>query len=91
MTLLFNNASTIISSYMLILLSLIFTITSIIKFPFELYLNNKIFIVHYFIMKYVINFIQLVSPQLVDWFSQTKLYWKVPNEGYLHIYGIVIC
>jgi len=76
---------------MLILLSLIFTITSIIKFLFELYLNNKIFIVHYFIMKYVINFIQLVSPQLVDWFSQNKLYWKVPNKGYLYIYGIVIC
>ena len=34
----------------------------------------------------ITNFIQLVSPQQVDWFSQTKLYWKAPNEGYLHIY-----
>ena len=36
----------------------------------------------------VTNFIQLVSPQPVDLFSQTKLHWKAPNEGYLHIYGI---
>ena len=36
---------------------------------------------------FVINFIQLVSPQPVDWYLQTKLYWKVPNEGYLHICG----
>ena len=34
----------------------------------------------------VTNFIQLVSPQPVDRFSQTKLRWKAPNEGYLHIY-----
>ena len=34
----------------------------------------------------VTNFIQLVSPQQVDRFSQTKLCWKAPNEGYLHIY-----
>ena len=33
----------------------------------------------------VTNFIQLVSPQLVDRFLQTKLRWKAPNEGYLHI------
>ena len=33
----------------------------------------------------VTNFIQLVSPQPVDQFSQTKLHWKAPNEGYLHI------
>jgi len=33
----------------------------------------------------VTNFIQLVSPQLVDWFSQTKLHWKAPNENYLQI------
>jgi len=33
----------------------------------------------------ITNFIQLVSPQQVDWFSQTKLHWKAPNEGYLHI------
>jgi len=33
----------------------------------------------------IINFIQLVSSQLVDWFSQTKLYWKALNEGYLYI------
>jgi len=36
----------------------------------------------------VTNFIQLVSPQLVDQFSQTKLHWKAPNEDYLHIYGM---
>ena len=36
----------------------------------------------------VTNFIQLVSPQLVDRFSQTKLRWKALNEGYLHICGI---
>ena len=34
----------------------------------------------------VTNFIQLVSPQQVDRFSQTKLCWKAPNEGYPHIY-----
>ena len=36
----------------------------------------------------ITNFIQLVSPQLVDRFSQTKLRWKAPNEGYLHICGM---
>ena len=36
----------------------------------------------------ITNFIQLVSLQPVDWFSQTKLGWKAPNEGYLHICGI---
>ena len=36
-------------------------------------------------MKYVTNFIQLVSLQPVDRFSQTKLHYKAPNEGYLHI------
>ena len=36
----------------------------------------------------VTNFIQLVSPQSVDQFSQTKLHWKATNKGYLHIYGI---
>ena len=35
--------------------------------------------------KIVTNFIQLVSPQPVDQFSQTKLHWKAPNEGYLHM------
>ena len=39
-------------------------------------------------MQFVTNFIQLVSPQPVDRFSQTKLHWKAPNEGYLHICGI---
>ena len=34
----------------------------------------------------VTNFIQLIFSQLVDWFSQTKLYYEVPNKGYLHIY-----
>jgi len=33
----------------------------------------------------VTNFIQLVSPQPVDQFLQTKLHCKAPNEGYLHI------
>ena len=32
----------------------------------------------------VTNFIQLISPQPVDRFSQTKLLWKAPNEGYLY-------
>ena len=36
-------------------------------------------------IKYVINFIQIVFSQQVDKFSQTKLYWKAPNKGYLHI------
>ena len=34
----------------------------------------------------VTNFIQLVSSQPVNQFSQTKLHWEAPNEGYLHIY-----
>ena len=33
----------------------------------------------------VTNFIQLVSPQLVDQFSQTKLCWKALNNDYLYI------
>ena len=33
----------------------------------------------------VTNFIQLVFPQLVDQFSQTKLHYKATNEGYPHI------
>ena len=37
---------------------------------------------------YVTNFIQLVSPQPVDRFSQTKLLWEALNEGYLHICGM---
>ena len=36
----------------------------------------------------VTNFIQFVSLQSVDWFSQAKLCCKAPNEGYLHIYGM---
>ena len=36
----------------------------------------------------ITNFIQLVSLQPVDRFSQTKLHWKALNEGYLHICGI---
>ena len=35
---------------------------------------------------YVTNFIQLVSQQPLDRFSQTKLHWKAPNEGYPYIY-----
>ena len=42
---------------------------------------------HLIVNNFVTNFIQLVSPQLVDWFSQTKLCWKAPNEGYPHICG----
>jgi len=34
---------------------------------------------------YITNFIQLVSLQPVNQFSQTKLHWKVPNESYPHI------
>ena len=37
---------------------------------------------------YVTNFIQLVSPQPVDRFSQTKLHWKAPNKSYLYICGM---
>ena len=36
----------------------------------------------------VTNFIQLVPLQPVDRFSQTKLHWKAPNEGYPHICGM---
>ena len=36
----------------------------------------------------VTNFIQLISLQPVDWFSQTKLRWKAPNKGYLYIYRL---
>ena len=36
----------------------------------------------------VTNFIQLVSPQLVDWFLPTKLHCKAPNKGDLPIYGM---
>jgi len=36
----------------------------------------------------ITNFIQLVSPQPGDQFLQTKLYWKAPNKGYLHICGM---
>ena len=46
---------------------------------------------HYHITLYhisVTNFIQLVSSQLVDQFSQTKLPCKAPNKSYLHIYGM---
>ena len=39
-------------------------------------------------VQYATNFIQLVSPQPVDRFSQTKLHWKAPNKGYLYIYRI---
>jgi len=40
------------------------------------------------VSKVVTNFIQLVSPQPVDQFSQTKLLWKAPYEGYLHMCGM---
>ena len=36
----------------------------------------------------VTNFIQLVSSQPVDRFSQTKLHWKAPNEDYPYICGM---
>ena len=42
----------------------------------------------YEVSESVTNFIQLVSPQPVDRFSQTKLRWKAPNEGYPHICGM---
>ena len=35
----------------------------------------------------VTNFIQLVSLQLVDRFSQTKLHCKAPNNSYLQYAG----
>jgi len=35
----------------------------------------------------VTNFIQLVSLQLVDRFSQTKLHCKAPNNSYLKYAG----
>ena len=40
------------------------------------------------VFPFVTNFIQLISPQPVDRFSQTKLRWKAPNEGYPHICGM---
>jgi len=45
-------------------------------------------IIWYWEITSVTNFIQLVSPQPVDWSSQTKLRWKAQNEGYLHICGM---
>jgi len=42
----------------------------------------------YGLIRIVTNFIQLVSPQPVDRISQTKLHWKSPNEGYLHMCGM---
>ena len=36
----------------------------------------------------ITNFIQLVSPQQVDQFSQTKLRWKAPNGLFIHIQDI---
>jgi len=36
----------------------------------------------------VTNFIQLVSSQLVDQFSQIKLCWKALNKGYLYIWDV---
>ena len=36
----------------------------------------------------VTNFIQLVSPQPVDQFLQTKLCWEASNESYPHICGM---
>jgi len=46
-----------------------------------------IFSKHCYFSFCVTNFIQLVSLQPVDQFSQTKLCCKAPNEGYLHILG----
>jgi len=38
-------------------------------------------------MSYIVTvFIQLVSLQPVNQFSQTNFYWKAPNKSYLHIY-----
>ena len=51
-----------------------------------MYLKTSRYII--FTKFYVTNFIQLISPQLVNQFSQTKLCWKTPNESYLYIYGM---
>jgi len=40
------------------------------------------------LLTHITNFIQLVYPQPVDRFSQTKLCWKAPNESYPHICGM---
>ena len=56
-------------------------------FLFEFFLLFTLLSIIYFFQN-VTNFIQLVSPQLVDQFLQIKLYQKALNEGYLHIYGM---
>jgi len=73
-------------------LSLLLTPLSLVHTPFlPLILNFLLFTIHLlsilwqYIYLSVTNFIQLVSPQPVDRFSQTKLCWKAPNEGYSHI------
>ena len=53
-----------------------------------MYKSNNKQLKYHVISNYVTNFIQLVSPQPVDQFSQTELCWKAPNEGYPHIYGM---
>ena len=37
---------------------------------------------------FVTNFIQLVSPLVVDQFLQIKLHWEASNKGYPHICGM---
>ena len=51
-------------------------------------LNDIVNLLELKIEQAVTNFIQLISPQPVDRFSQTKLRWKAPNEGYPHICGM---
>ena len=48
--------------------------------------STKSSITYYERIEHITNFIQLVSLQLVDQFSQTKLYCKASNKGYLYIY-----
>ena len=48
--------------------------------------STKSSVTYYERIEHITNFIQLVSLQLVDQFSQTKLYCKASNKGYLYIY-----
>jgi len=40
------------------------------------------------LLESITNFIQLIPPQPVDLFSQTKLCYKASNEGYPHIWDV---
>ena len=54
-------------------------------------ISNTFRIVYQSLKITVTNFIQLIFLQLVDQFSQTKLYCKALNEGYLYICTYVRC